>query len=89
MEIIVIDGGKCRDKTSTHEYLADTMDLPEYYGKNLDALYDVLTSITEDVCFQIINSFEIVENLGLYGTKMIKVFTDAANVNQYIKTGLL
>lgn len=26
-----------------HEYLAERLPLPEYYGKNLDALYDFLT----------------------------------------------
>lgn len=30
-----------------HEYIAEKMAFPEYYGHNLDALYDCLTDITE------------------------------------------
>lgn len=30
-----------------HEYIAKKMAFPEYYGQNLDALYDCLTEITE------------------------------------------
>ena len=30
-----------------HEYIAEKMDFPEYYGHNLDALYDCLTDIAE------------------------------------------
>ena len=32
-----------------HEYLAEELEFPAYYGKNLSALYDVLTDISEDV----------------------------------------
>jgi ribonuclease inhibitor len=31
---------------SLHDYLASMLDLPKHYGRNLDALYDCLTSIT-------------------------------------------
>ena len=30
-----------------HEYIAEKMAFPEYYGHNLDALYDCLTDISE------------------------------------------
>ncbi len=30
-----------------HEYIAEKMAFPDYYGHNLDALYDCLTDITE------------------------------------------
>ncbi len=30
-----------------HEYIAEKMAFPEYYGHNLDALYDCLTDIAE------------------------------------------
>ena len=34
-------------KPNVHEYFARKFPLPEYYGNNLDALYDVLTSLSE------------------------------------------
>ena len=32
---------------NVHEYFARKLPLPDYYGNNLDALYDVLTSLPE------------------------------------------
>ena len=42
MKIIVLDGRKMTDRESAHTYLKKKLELPEHYGKNLDALYDVL-----------------------------------------------
>ncbi|WP_459129817.1 barstar family protein [Guggenheimella bovis] len=36
-----------KDKLSTHEILQEAFDFPSYYGKNLDALWDMLTTISE------------------------------------------
>lgn len=33
--------------------LAETLGFPEYYGENLDALYDMLTDICEDTCVEV------------------------------------
>ena len=40
---VELDGRLMTDRTATHEYLKDKLALPDYYGKNLDALYDLLT----------------------------------------------
>ena len=37
-----IDAEKLNDREAAHEYLAEVFSLPDYYGKNLDALYDCL-----------------------------------------------
>ena len=36
------------DRPAAHAHLAERLDLPSYYGRNLDALYDVLTEIGAD-----------------------------------------
>lgn len=33
------------DKETAHNYLAEQFDFPDYYGNNLDALYDCLTDL--------------------------------------------
>lgn len=40
-----IDCSAIRSKADFHEALAQTLRFPEWYGKNLDALYDCLTDI--------------------------------------------
>ncbi len=40
---ITIDLTDIRDKESFHDRIQEALDCPVYYGRNLDALYDVLT----------------------------------------------
>ena len=48
MDRIILQGKNLRERSEGHEYLAEVMDFPEYYGGNLDALYECLTDICED-----------------------------------------
>ena len=48
MERIVMDCGKIRTKEDFHNALAKAMDFPDWYGGNLDALHDFLTSLCEE-----------------------------------------
>ena len=47
METIILDGNILGDKERVHGYLKETLNFPEYYGNNLDALYDCLTELGE------------------------------------------
>ncbi|MDO4489043.1 MAG: barstar family protein, partial [Eubacteriales bacterium] len=47
MRKIILDFYKINTKEAAHDYLAEKLGFPEYYGKNLDALYDCLTEIAE------------------------------------------
>ncbi len=42
---VIAQEGATRRKI--HEYIAEKMNFPQYYGHNLDALYDCLTDICE------------------------------------------
>ena len=48
MKAAVIDFSKFDDPRNVHAYLKETLSFPDYYGGNLDALYDCLTDIGED-----------------------------------------
>lgn len=63
------------NKEDIHSHIADMMDFPSYYGKNLDALYDVLTDINEYTCVLLIRE----ENSPLeeYIEKLVETFEDA------------
>ena len=45
MQAVYLDAREFTDKQSSHEYLKTMLDFPEYYGANLDALYDCLTDL--------------------------------------------
>ena len=40
-----LDALKLNERKQAHEYLAEAFGFPEYYGKNLDALYDCLSEM--------------------------------------------
>ena len=42
-----IDCAAITDRQTFHRILATTLSFPEWYGHNLDALYDCLTDISE------------------------------------------
>lgn len=43
----IIDGLEIKSKDDFHQRIKALLDLPEYYGENLDALWDCLTSDVE------------------------------------------
>lgn len=48
MRTVRLNLGRCTSKEETHRYLKAKFRFPEYYGENLDALYDCMTDIAED-----------------------------------------
>ena len=75
MKEISLDGKYMQRTGEGHLYLMQMLDFPEYYGKNMDALYDLLTEIAEPVTFRI-------ENSEAMDAQMRRVFQDAALDNE-------
>lgn len=42
----VVDGNLVRDKESALDAIASALSFPDYFGKNLDALYDLLRDLS-------------------------------------------
>ena len=47
MKKIILDGNYLCNREVAHTYLQEKLELPDYYGKNLDALYDCLTELRD------------------------------------------
>ena len=44
---VILDAQKLEEKEQAHRYLKQVMGFPDYYGNNLDALYDCLSEIPD------------------------------------------
>ena len=80
MNLCIVDGKKIRDRRELHEALAAGLDLPAWYGGNLDALYDCLTEPVERM-LKIQNSRDLARTLGPYAHRFYQVVTEAAREN--------
>ena len=78
---IILDGKAMTDRPAAHNHLAQRLDLPAYYGRNLDALYDVLTELGEDTQIILVDPAAVVENLGKYGEALLSALQEAAEEN--------
>ena len=72
------------DRKATHDYLKAQLMLPEYYGRNLDALYDVLTEIGDDTEIVLENPAAVAEQLGKYGEALLSTMQEAAESNPHL-----
>ena len=75
--MIILDASKMDSRKDAHLYLMEQLSFPDYYGKNLDALYDCLTDLDETtVVFVDLHRAE-----GSYCDKVVRVFREAAEDN--------
>lgn len=85
MEKIYLNGKKMIIKENTHKYLKRKLDLGDYYGENLDALWDMVSEKRDIIKVIIFNSEDIIINQGVYGENILKVFKDSKNINLILK----
>ncbi|MBO6132775.1 MAG: barstar family protein [Lachnospiraceae bacterium] len=81
-----LDFTKVHDRDGLHDYLKTTFSFPDYYGRNLDALYEALSDIMEDSCISIYaeGMMEADHEFSNYLRKAITVFKDAEAENDHI-----
>ena len=70
---MILDGKLINEQG--HDYLSEALNFPDYYGKNLDALYDCLCEIEADI--ELINS-------NFVDGEIIDTFKDAACENKFL-----
>ena len=76
MKIAILNGTTIDSRESLHAALAEQLAFPAYYGRNLDALYDLLGESSESVCIILRNASALQEALGGYYTALCGMLTD-------------
>ena len=88
MRKIILDIEKMRSLPMLHKYLHTALALPEYYGANLDALYDCLTEIAESTELVVPKKVADEAYLGWYGQQFLQMLEDAAAENEALRVTL-
>ena len=78
---IELDCGQMTDKQAVHAYLKQALSLPEYYGNNLDALFDCLTDLGEETVLTLLGTEHLAQSLGPRWSAFADTLSDAAAQN--------
>ena len=78
---IILNGREMTTHETAHDHLAKQLLSPAYYGRNLDALYDLLTEKGSGMLLVLEHSGEMTAALGPYGDQLIQTLLDAAKSN--------
>jgi ribonuclease inhibitor len=81
MKKVTLDGSSISNQIELHEHLAKELLLPEWYGKNLDALHQCLTNLRVETELVLQHSKELLQSLGEYGKAFLRVLQLAAEEN--------
>lgn len=79
MKTIHLDCTKMADRDAAHTYLAKTLGFPDWYGRNLDALYDLLCEF--DPTKLVLEHTQALDALGSYKLALLDTLRDAAEEN--------
>ena len=78
---IILDCKKIKSITKFYDEISKRFDTPDYFGRNLDALYDILCEMSE-IKIVLRNTGKLKKNLNEYADSIITVFKDAAVENK-------
>lgn len=83
MKKIVLDLSGAMTREDIHSRFAQRLSFPEWYGKNLDALYDCLTDIREDTCIGIYG-MPSGEEMTAYWRRVFRTCEEAEEENPHL-----
>ena len=84
MAEIVLDGLELRSLEEVHDRFAQALALPEWYGRNLDALFDCLTDPGEPVTIRLLHREALENRLDRRGRALVRLLRRAAAENPQV-----
>ena len=79
MNIFLLDGKDMTSSETAYRIIEETLGFPEWFGHNLDALYDCLSDLdAEETAIVFVNTDTLTENIGQYANKMLSCFRDVS-----------
>lgn len=78
---LILDGHLIKDKKSLFQTLKSQINSEEFYGNNLDALWDILSSYQGEIRITVRNVDKLRNNLGEYADSLLELFKDLKEIN--------
>lgn len=78
---VTIDCSTILENADLHRVFSSQLHLPGFYGKNLDALHDCLTSLPQKTTINLLHTQSLIDNLGPYGRAAIAAIAHAEREN--------
>ena len=85
MKNAYLNGRQIQSREDLHDELKRQLEFPDYYGANLDALYDLLTAESEETCLYLLFEDDLEENLGSYYKRLLYTLEDVCEENDNIQ----
>lgn len=76
---VTLNCARLASRELAHTYLAGSLSLPDWYGRNLDALYDCLADMGP--CALVLEDADSLRREGGYGGRILDAIDDAARAN--------
>ena len=81
MRQITIDCRGFVPRSDLHDAFARALSFPDWYGNNLDALHDQLTSLSQETRIELLYWEDVEASLGRYAQGAKRAILDAAEKN--------
>lgn len=78
MKYVFLDGEKIGSNAAMHRVFAEALGFPEYYGKNLDALHDLLTETPEPLTVIAVNTEALQAHISRSWNGFLRLMNDLA-----------
>lgn len=85
MRRIILSGNRMRTREEAHRYLARSLAFPSYYGANLDALFDLLSTEDRETEILLVEGEALEVHLGDYGKRLKSTLEDAVRENRHLR----
>ena len=85
MREITLDLTPFVEKISLHSYLKEALNFPFYYGANLDALHDELSSEMAQTRIIVRYPAQPAGQMASYMPRLLRVFRDSAQENYHLE----
>lgn len=72
-------------RSELHNLLEQELHLPEWYGRNLDALWDCLTDLQQETELEVHGRDTFMQNMGDYALRLLRLLRQAAEENENLR----